>query len=324
MVEWVCFGNGGGVEMAYLEKRIWEENNYTLLSEDEILKHLVTFVNSRNFEIKKYEIENAWTLILQEAQNLPSGSLRDGATKEATAIIENFKNEIIMSKPTKDELRIIANRLHTFITINTNEVGSYEARHIILSFLNHNPKIRAYYLEDEREAMKMVSVEIFNSLLFKLRLLRQQKQGRFLEVDTKPKNKSSLLNKQSRIKTINETLEIAKIYNNHHLIQECKTMIEQIEKEDLIRETTILKSLFWSIHRLLIASEGTGIANTAYKPLFFDSKNGINNNSATKTANYLIKIVMGKETSFTPKKTTASKKFFENGFREERELFHYK
>lgn len=310
--------------MAYLEKKIWGENNYTLLSEDEILKHLVTFVNSRNFETRKNEIDNAWTLILQDAQKLPSGSLRDGAVKEVTAIIENFKNEIIMSKPTKDELRLIANRLHVFINTNTNEVGAYEAKHIILSFLNHNPKIRAYWLDDEREAMKMVSVEIFHSLLFQLRLLRQQKQGRFLEVDTTPKNKSSLLNKQSRIKTINETLEIAQIYNNHHLIQECKTMIEQIEKEDLIREATILKSLFWSIHRLLIASEETGMTNTAYKPLYFDSKNGINNSSATKTANYLIKIVMDKETSFTPKKATVSKKFFENGYKTERKLIHYK
>ena len=95
MVEWVCFKDGGGVEMAYLEKKIWEEYNYTLLSEDEILKHLVRFVNSRNFEIKKYEIENAWTLILQEAQNLPSGSLRDGATKAA-----NYLIKIVMDKET--------------------------------------------------------------------------------------------------------------------------------------------------------------------------------------------------------------------------------
>lgn len=323
-MERVRFKDGGGVEMAYLGRRVWAEYNYPLLNENEILIHLVKFINSHHFETRKNEIDNAWTLILQEAKNLPSGSLRDGAVKEVTAIIDNFKNEIIISKPTKDELRLIANRLHTFINTNTSEVGAYEAKHIILSFLNHNPKIRCYWLDNEREAMKMAATEIFSHLLFTLRLLRQQKQGRFLEVDTKPKTKSSLLNKQSRIKTINETLEIAKIYNNHHLIQECKTMIEQIEKEDLIRERTILKSSFWQIHRLLIASEFTGLRNTAFKPLYFDSKNKINDNSATATANYLIKIVMGKETSFTPKKSTVSKKFFENGYKEERELIQYK
>jgi len=307
--------------MAYSEKRTWENQHYPTISEDEILLHLIKFINSRNFESKKWEIDYFWDKELEDAKKLPEGYLKHGAVKEVTAIIEHNKQEIVTTNPSKDELRHIARRLYDCISMDMDEVGAYEAKHIIFSFLNHNPKVMAWCTDSEKEAMKMVSVKIFHDLFFTLRLLRQQKQGRFIELDTF--NKNTLRNKQSRIKTIKETLQIAKIYNNHHLINECKTMIEQIEKEDLISEATIFKSLFWSIHRLLIANSPI-IQGTAYKPLSFDAKNGINNNSATKTTNYLIKIFMDKETSFIPKKTTVSKRFYENGYNDARELIHYK
>lgn len=253
------------------------------------LKNISIIHNTRQKELDIY-----WkTAARNEVNNLPEGISKKGATKELNALIKSFENEI------EEDMKLDNETMEHFIEFLIDHYESNTREDILKLFdpLNNISKLTniipgQYFTWDD---MEHITVNVVYNIFRDIQILKKHKK-RFFE-NGREKHKA--------INNLNKSIEVAIRFNNQLLVQELKTMIEQIEEENLITEEIIYKSCFYGLYNSLLQefskTKSVELANELLEEFFPEC---------------------GKR--YKPSKNIDQKDFFEQGFDHPRSFIYYK
>ena len=283
-----------------MQKEKWtKSSNSTHLSMESIKSKLNTIIKSQ--DIMGHDIQHFKQLKKQYVDNMEQGFIKDGATKEVNGIIKSFKQQ-------SNKYKINNNQLEYFIItinewINDSNLDIHKRLFTIFNS-NHISTNNCYASFD---CIELIGYEIISQLITTQYFLNLHKDGRYIR-DKREKD--------IKIKQLNKTIQLATTYNNHHLLNELENMLEQIKKEDYITQDIIIKSCFYSIHKLLI-DEGN----------FWNNEQSLSKETQAKDiSNQLIMDFFNLtfEDGYKPSKNIGQKVFYEQGYNNPRIFYYYK
>lgn len=261
---------------------------------NQIIKQAIININIMS-NTRQKELDTVWkTIMKDEVDNLPNGISKKGATKELNALIKAFEEEI------KDELLIEEETIDLFVStiLEYYEYGTNEEMKILFEPLNEIANLKnishgkPFFSFNE---MAITTFSIIQNILLDIKLIKKHKK-RFFE--------TTRLKKQS-IDNLEQSIVIAKRFNNQALIFELETMISQIQDENLITDRIIYKSCFFGLHKTL-------------------SEKFSSTTKAKNIANQLLLDFFNINEDYKPTKNIVKKDFYEHGYSHPRSFYYYK
>jgi hypothetical protein len=292
---------------------LWDNVKILKVEIDDIVRQIRHFMDNPKINYLKAQI-NIYLEGFEEINKMDEGYLKRGAFKELNGLIRGWEQEINARTLNEAEIGMLAKNIHCILYPNDDAQDSYEVQRLLAIFVDekNNYFFDSCFFSNQADKLKQLSFKVMQIVLLSIATLRQYEQKRFI-CNSRDRGK--------RIKTLKDTIKLAKLLNNHYLISECENTIKLIKQEDFITKDTIKKGAFFMLHSLLTDKYGLGTPKLLHDYL----KNNKDGRSATDTANLLLSLVVGKKTNYTPKhfKNKKIKHFFEEGYDYPRKITSY-
>lgn len=283
-----------------MKKEKWtKSSNNIYLSIENIKSKLNTIIKSQ--DTMGQDMQHFKQLKKQYVDNMEQGFIKDGATKEVNGIIKSFKQQSRKYKINDKQLEYFTMIINEWINESNLDIHKRLFTIFNSAYISTSKGYASF------DCIELVGYEIIGQLITTQYFLNLHKDGRFIR-DKREKD--------IKIKQLNKTIKLSATYNNHHLIGELENMIEQIKKEDYITQDIIIKSCFYSIHKLLIDESN-----------FWNNEQALSKETQAKDiSNQLVMdfFNLTLEDGYKPSKNKGQKIFYEQGYNNPRIFYYYK
>jgi len=282
-----------------MQKEKWSKSNNINLTIESIKFKLNAIIESQ--DTMGQDMQRFKQFKKQYVDNMEQGFIKDGATKEVNAIIKSFKQQSSKYKINDKQLDYFTIIINEWI--NDSNLDIHKRLFTIFNRVNISSS-KGFATFD---CIELIGYKIVGQLVTTQYFLNLHKDGRFM----RDKREQDI-----KIKQLNKTIQLAHTYNNHHLLNELENMLKQIKKEDTITKDIIIKSCFYSIHKILI-DEGN----------FWNNEQALARETQAKDiSNQLIMdfFDLTLEDGYKPSKNEGQKIFYEQGSNDPRIFYYYK